>query len=257
MATSRRRLSCRPSLETVSARLRILDCRTIEWKNDELPCNGFEKQRQARLREGFHRACNIARAAAVTCPRVTRLIFMQAAFTMMALVLLTFHLPTSAFTLSGALPYKCAGFCLACAPWCCDNTDCVGCIKGCNRPPWPPPRTPDPPKPPAPPAPPPDRAEYWTSGRRLMTNAFNTDGQPLRLKGVSWFGLESMPCYIGGGHAAPLAANARFLHANGFNAVRVPLAVDEIVRSAPGVKPRCGIDGIYIEHNPSLVEASF
>jgi hypothetical protein len=107
-----------------------------------------------------------------------------------------------------------------CASWCneftCNNEDgrCPDCIALCGScqvclgPPMPPPDPePTPPDPPAPPVVPLTSvghrpAEYWTQGSHILTNTFG-DGKPHRLiiKGASWSGMESQPCYF---HGLPL-----------------------------------------------------
>jgi endoglucanase len=147
----------------------------------------------------------------------------------------------------------CVDWCYRCRPWCCDEPDCLGCITGCNRPPFPPPDAPHSPSPPRPPAAPPDRAEYWTVGARIYTNAFQISGDrqfnPLRIKGISWFGFEGSSCYLGGGDSAAMENIASFLRSNEFNAVRIPLAADALL--AGGCF--CCKDGVYYDHNPQLM----
>ena len=45
-----------------------------------------------------------------------------------------------------------------------------------------------------------DAAEYWVDSHgNLRTTAFEIGGnRALRIKGASWFGLESSSCFIGG-----------------------------------------------------------
>jgi len=78
-------------------------------------------------------------------------------------------------------------------------------------------------------------ADYWTEGSQIFTNAFGAarERTPLRIKGVSWFGLDSRPCQIGGLGELSVRSGAAWLRAHGFNAVRVPLAVDALLSSDP------------------------
>lgn len=150
----------------------------------------------------------------------------------------------------------------ACEPWCdgCRNKYWTDCCTGKNAAPCgdcaacPSPAPPPPRRIPYPPPPPPDPgAQYWTEGATLRTNAFDIAAHgPLRIKGVNWFGLESNPCYIGGGDFGPLGEYADFLRANGFNAVRVPLAVDNVLGTSV-----CSNDGVYSDHNPHLMGLSY
>ena len=146
-----------------------------------------------------------------------------------------------------SLDAQCAQWCDGCLPWCCKESACLGCqgkadgSVSCNRPAPPPPPPPIPPRP----APPPDTADYFTSGNRLHTTAFDTAGSPLRIKGASWFGLESSTCYIGGADQAPVSKYMEWLKENKFNALRVPLAADAILGQS-----RClSDDGVYYSHN--------
>ena len=47
-----------------------------------------------------------------------------------------------------------------------------------------------------------DAAEYWVDSHgNLRTTAFEIGGnRALRIKGASWFGLESSSCFIGGAY---------------------------------------------------------
>lgn len=92
------------------------------------------------------------------------------------------------------------------------------------------------PTPPPHPAVPPARdlsqgeSDYWAYGTSIYTNAWSSDGHPtrLRIKGVSWFGMEGPICHPGGLWHRPLEDYAAFLRKHGFNAVRIPLAVDAL-----------------------------
>ena len=94
--------------------------------------------------------------------------------------------------------------CSQCNDWTCSETDvdCKSC-SFCTKPEPPPPAPlPLPPGPPSPPTVPLQStglrpADYWTSGHDIMTNAFGGE-EPRRvvIKGISWSGLESNPCYL-------------------------------------------------------------
>lgn len=92
---------------------------------------------------------------------------------------------------------------------------------------------------------------------RIRTTAFQSiDG--VRIKGASWFGLESAACYIGGGDKASISSSAEFLRSNGFNAVRIPLAASEVLRSARGEASECmDVDVYYISNRAYLPLRSY
>ncbi|KAL1508380.1 hypothetical protein AB1Y20_004490 [Prymnesium parvum] len=166
------------------------------------------------------------------------------------------------------------GLSCGCAGWCneytCNNDDgrCPNCIADCKRcpvcavPPSPPPHPePTPPSPPHPPTVPltsfgAREADYWTQKDKIFTNAFG-DGEPSRLivKGASWSGMEAKPCYFHGLDVMPLESVLHFLEENGFNAVRLPIAVSAILE---GSRPRCMEDGgFYYNQNRALREMDF
>jgi len=119
----------------------------------------------------------------------------------------------------------------------------------CDRPNPPPPPPPIPPRP----APPPDTSEYWAVGNQIFTTAFGTPDTPLRIKGVSWFGMESSVCYIGGADSNPISTYMAFLKENSFNAIRVPLAADAILG-----RHNCMMDdGVYYTHNHDLMGLNY
>ena len=80
-------------------------------------------------------------------------------------------------------------------------------------------------------------AAYWTHDATLRTSSLGgssgADGTELKIKGVSWFGLDSMPCVLGGLDKVPLGSLAAFLKEAGFNAVRLPLAVSALATDKP------------------------
>ena len=54
------------------------------------------------------------------------------------------------------------------------------------------------------------------------------DGKPIRLRGANWFGFEGANAVVDGLWERPMAEYVGFLASQGFNAVRVPLAMDNI-----------------------------
>ena len=52
---------------------------------------------------------------------------------------------------------------------------------------------------------------------------------PLRIKGASWFGMETEVCVIGGADARPVDTITEWLASHDFNAIRLPLAADAIL----------------------------
>ena len=100
------------------------------------------------------------------------------------------------------------------------------------------------------------QSDFWTRGSSLYTNAFGSasstgDREPLRIKGVSWFGLESSPCYPGGASKGKIELGMEFLRTHGFNALRLPLAVDAVVEAFRGQNPRCMAPdpGVFYTYN--------
>ena len=79
------------------------------------------------------------------------------------------------------------------------------------------------------------RADFWTRDGEIFTNAFGSGSvrSALKIKCVSWFGMESAPCQIGGLGEMSVRSGAAWLQENGFNAVRVPLAVDALLSAFP------------------------
>ena len=84
-------------------------------------------------------------------------------------------------------------------------------------------------------------SEYWVEGHQIFTSAFKVDRQGavddddggigsdsdgLVLKGANWYGFESKACTYGGSWTdVPLAAHIDRLRRDGFNALRLPLAL--------------------------------
>ena len=139
---------------------------------------------------------------------------------------------------------------------CSDCGDDVGCYGRTKSPPSPPPF-------PRQPAGSPPLSEYYAYGSRLYTNAWGEGGEPtsLVIKGVSWFGMESQVCFIGGSHAASMESSAAWLKQQGFNAIRVPLAADAVVSSKNKQPHSCMINGGDREgikaNNPALLRLSY
>ena len=59
-------------------------------------------------------------------------------------------------------------------------------------------------------------------------NKIFMDGKPIRLRGANWFGFEGANAVVDGLWERPMAEYVGFLASQGFNAVRVPLAMDNI-----------------------------
>ena len=69
-------------------------------------------------------------------------------------------------------------------------------------------------------------ADYWAEGNQLRTSAFPVDGA-LHIKGANFLGFESNSCKRGGSWSQTrLTTTMALLRKNGFNALRVPLAID-------------------------------
>jgi hypothetical protein len=180
--------------------------------------------------------------------------------------------------------------------YCCAQHDCRGCSddEGCSKPPPPPSPPWAPPQPPGTPAPPltpplaPQTNSYWVDHLgQIRTTAFDidTDDRALRIRGVSvaehgiepqrvcrhqadmigrwcsvagqWFGLESRVCYVGGGDSAPISTSAAWLRTHGFNAVRIPLAMNEVLAGAAGRGSDCLKPEVYTNPNPEMVGLSY
>ena len=58
------------------------------------------------------------------------------------------------------------------------------------------------------------------------------DGIPIDIKGVSWFGFEGQGGVVDGLWVRPMTDYLTFLQQHGFNAIRIPLAVDNIAANA-------------------------
>lgn len=131
-----------------------------------------------------------------------------------------------------------------CATWCteytCLQTDCKDCGRehGCEgrEPPSPPSPPPIPMLPPIRGALQPGRqrpaADYFTYGAEIFTTAWlDEDGMPsrVRIRGASWFGLETETCMLGGAPSRDIESIAEWLQAQGFNAIRLPVAADAIL----------------------------
>jgi hypothetical protein len=136
---------------------------------------------------------------------------------------------------SSAPAINCANWCnmYTCAePQCldCDKNHCgAAALKAERKSP------PSAPSPPPHPAVPPARdlsqgeSDYWAYGTSIYTNAWSSGGglaTRLRIKGLSWFGMEGPICHPGGLWHRPLEDYAAFIREHGFNAVRIPLAAD-------------------------------
>ena len=116
----------------------------------------------------------------------------------------------------------------------CDKSNCgAAALKKSAQPPPPPSAPAPPPHPAVPPASDLSRgeADYWAYGTSIYTNAWSSDDSHvtrLRIKGLSWFGMEGPICHPGGLWHRPLQDYAEFIRKHGFNAVRMPLAADAL-----------------------------
>lgn len=72
------------------------------------------------------------------------------------------------------------------------------------------------------------------------------DGQPVRLRGVNWYGAESPDFVVGGLHCQPLEAIVRRIVELGANAVRLPFSTHLVVEN-PVVRPEA------VAANPALI----
>ena len=77
-------------------------------------------------------------------------------------------------------------------------------------------------------------------GRILM------DGEPLALRGVSWFGMEGKGAMVDGLWEQPMADYVRFVASENFNALRIPLAMDN-------VKNNPKIDADMVTKDPAML----
>ena len=108
------------------------------------------------------------------------------------------------------------------------------------------------------------QSDFWTRGSSLYTNAFGSasstgDREPLRIKGASWFGLESSPCYPGGASKGKIELGMEFLRTHGFNSLRLPLAVDAVVQAFRGQNPRCMAPdpGVFYTYNIEWMDLGY
>ena len=80
-----------------------------------------------------------------------------------------------------------------------------------------------------------------------MANHILMDGERLVIRGVSWFGFEGAGAMVDGLWVQPMAFFVRFVAAQGFNALRIPLAADHIAKN-PKIKPdMCTKDPAMLE----------
>ena len=144
-----------------------------------------------------------------------------------------------------------------CADWCsvytCSQTECLDCgiEHGCEgREP------PSPPKPPPLPHLPPvtfegrEASDYFTYGATIHTNAW-ADAEAIRIRGASWFGMETKACVIGGAEHLPIETIAEWLKEHGFNAIRLPLAADAILSPGHPCMSKGDTTGVR-NHNTAL-----
>lgn len=71
------------------------------------------------------------------------------------------------------------------------------------------------------------------------------DGSPVQLRGVSWFGFEGEGAMVDGLYYNSMSHYVAFLRAHGFNALRVPLAMDLVGQNLP-------LHADMVNHDPVL-----
>ena len=74
--------------------------------------------------------------------------------------------------------------------------------------------------------------EFYVYGHELYARKGRVE-QPLRLRGVSWFGFEGRGAIVDGLFARPLRWFTAQFRQLGVNAIRVPLAVDNVILDPP------------------------
>ena len=121
--------------------------------------------------------------------------------------------------------------------------------------------------PPAPPAPPPSPAPDFRASRdgtiQLCGDGAGGAGggcRPFLFKGLSWFGMEEKYAQLQGLERQPLAFFLDLVAAEGFNALRLPLAVTNVLQDPKPTTvrhgPRCCVHGgaaqLADPHSPRL-----
>ena len=91
-------------------------------------------------------------------------------------------------------------------------------------------------------------SNYWTQGAQLRTNAWGTN-ERLQVKGVSWFGFETATCVLGGASEVSVDRIAAVIKEAGFNAVRLPVGADALLRD----DAKCRDDSQYAVHNREMM----
>ncbi|KAL1524626.1 hypothetical protein AB1Y20_019514 [Prymnesium parvum] len=112
-------------------------------------------------------------------------------------------------------------------------------------------------------------ASYWTSGAKILTNAWSHGskfpaqasdrvGEPveLRLNGVSWSGMESSPCVLGGLEKHDARDYLKQIgETMGFNALRIPFAADALLSALQ--PPLCVDDKLLSGYNKRYTKLSY
>lgn len=110
-------------------------------------------------------------------------------------------------------------------------------------------------------------ASYWTSGASIFTNAWSEDGtftgshngaKPVELKinGVSWSGLESSPCVLGGLERHDARDYLKQIRETmGFNAIRFPFAAGALVSALQ--PPICSDQALMSGFNKRYTKLSY
>ena len=111
-------------------------------------------------------------------------------------------------------------------------------------------------------------SSYWTQGASIYTNAWVDGGSvpgpgeepaepvELRINGVSWSGLESKPCVLGGLEKHDARDFLKLMSETmGFNALRIPFSADALVSALQ--PPLCSEDRMLAGHNPRYRKLSY
>jgi hypothetical protein len=95
--------------------------------------------------------------------------------------------------------------------------------------------------------------EQLRGGANVMLPFFSADGQilmdgkPIAVRGVNWFGFEGAQGMVDGLWIQPMAWYVNFLGLQGFNALRVPLAMDNLHRNHKINRDTCSRDPYLVE----------
>ena len=108
------------------------------------------------------------------------------------------------------------------------------------------------------------RADYWTYGSKMFTNAWDAhgvlhhDGGPLelRINGVSWSGFETSPCVPGGLEHHDVKEYLETMSKDmGFNAIRLPFSAAALLDELQ--PPLCTSLRILKEYNSRYAKLSY